>query len=91
MWRGDQRSRLVNILADGITLTTIESSGTTEGYEAYEVTATQVSTIVLQAAGTNDDTYNGWLSILDVRRRNDLRVSSDYERHEGLSICYHAW
>lgn len=72
MWKGDTRTRALNILVDGTLASTIESSGETEGYETYELTASQASTVVLQAAGTEG---NGWLSILGVR----CKVSAGFE------------
>lgn len=63
LYKGDQRSRSVNVLVDGNLVRTIASSGTTTAYEPYNLTATQATTIVLQAAGVED---NGWLSITGV-------------------------
>lgn len=52
-----------HVLVDGSLASTIESSGTTKGFEAYALTALQASTVVLQAAGMED---NGWLSTLEA-------------------------
>lgn len=87
LWKGDERTRLINVLTDGVVVTTIESSGTTEGYEPYPLTATQVSTIVLQAAGSDDETYNGWLSILDVRTGKVLQIGNAIKQHVRRATC----
>lgn len=63
LWKGDRRSRTLNILVDEDLVSTITSSGATEGYETYELAAVQASTVVLQAAGGEG---NDWLSILGV-------------------------
>lgn len=63
LWKGHRRSRAMRVFVDGEFMGTIQSSGTTEGYEPYELTATGASTVMLQAVGDED---NGWLSITGV-------------------------
>ena len=70
LWKGDQRIRSLNIFADGTLVTAITSSGKTEGFETYELTALQVSTIMVQANEPLPD--NGWLGIIEVRRPSVL-------------------
>ena len=65
LWKGDQRIRPLNIFVDGTLVTTIISSGKTEGFETYELTALQASTVMVQANEPLPD--NGWLSIIEVR------------------------
>ena len=65
LWKGKQRIRSMNIFADGALVTTIKSSGKTKGFEAYELTAIQASSVVVQAVEPLPD--NGWLSIIEVR------------------------
>lgn len=68
LWKGDIRARELNIFVDRVYATTIVSSGMTEGYETYELEASQASTILVQANEPVSD--NGWLSIMGVRRFN---------------------
>ena len=63
MWKGNQRNRTMNIFVDGVLSTTVQTSGITLEYEAYELQATQASTILLQEAGAEE---NVWLSITGV-------------------------
>ena len=63
VWRGDRRNRTVNVWVDGALATTVKTSAATLEYEAYEVSATQATTIVLQEAGNEEDV---WLSIMGV-------------------------
>ena len=79
LWKGDQRIRPLNIFVDGTLVTTITSSGTTEGFETYELTALQASTVMVQADEPLPD--NGWLSIVEVRRPSffyEKRVTKAY-------------
>lgn len=64
LWKGNERTRTIDIWVDGELASTIESSGTTEDYERYALVAIEATTVVLQAVGVVD---NGWLSILEVR------------------------
>ena len=64
VWRGNQRNRTVNVWVDGTLTATVKTSAATLEYEAYEVSATQATTIVLQEAGNEEDV---WLSIMGVR------------------------
>lgn len=66
LWKGDVRIRAMNVFVDGEFMTTIQSSGQTDGYEPYKLSATQATTVMLRAVGTED---NGWLSITGVRPR----------------------
>lgn len=63
-YRGEERTRAINIWVDGEFTDIVQSSGTTTEYETYELTAEQAVSITLQAAGMED---NGWLSITGVR------------------------
>lgn len=63
MFKGNQRTRTVNVLVDGVLATTAVTSANTFELEAYEVSAIQASTIVLQEAGPEEDV---WLSITEV-------------------------
>ena len=63
-YKGDERTRSVNVWVDGVFQDTIASSGTTQGYEAYELIAPGATTVVLQEAALGD---NEWLSITGVR------------------------
>lgn len=63
LWKGNERTRTINIWVDGELTSTIESSGTIEDYEMYNLVAIGATAVVLQAAATEG---NGWLSILEV-------------------------
>ena len=63
MFKGNERNRTVNIWVDGLLSSTVVTSATTLELEAYELSATQASTIVLQEAGAEE---NVWLSITEV-------------------------
>ena len=67
LWKGNQRNRTVDIWVDGSLSTSVQSSGSTQDYEAYELSATQATTIVLQEAGAEDDV---WLSVTGVSCEN---------------------
>lgn len=71
LWKGDQRKRTMNVWVDGVLVVAIESSGNTEGYEPFAVSAAGATTIVLQASGMED---NGWLSILGVSPDKFLNI-----------------
>ena len=64
LWKGHQRTRSFNIVVDGVVMGEFTSSGTTESFEAYELTATLASNVVLQAQHKTDD--NSWFSLLEV-------------------------
>lgn len=72
LWKGNQRNRTVDIWVDGSLSTTVQSSGSTLAYEAYELFATQATTIVLQEAGAEN---NVWLSITGVIGYNSVPQS----------------
>ena len=72
LWKGDQRIRALNIFVDGTLVTTITSSGKTEGFKTYELTALQASTVMVQANEPLPD--NGWLSIIEVRRPSVIMI-----------------
>ena len=55
--------RLFQVLGDGSTLGTFESSGNTLGFENWTLNANDVSTITLVAS---DLGYNDWLSITEA-------------------------
>ena len=61
MWLGDRRNRTVDVWVDGVLTTTVKTSAATLEYEAYELSATQATTIVLQEAVNEEDI---WLSIM---------------------------
>ncbi|CAM9353796.1 unnamed protein product, partial [Sphacelaria rigidula] len=63
LWKGDRRIRSVNVWVDGHLVTTLESSGETEGYEDYTLIAMQVTSIVLEYDGPRQD----WISITEVQ------------------------
>lgn len=63
MFKGNERSRTVNIWADGVLSTTVTTSATTLELEAYELAAMQATTIVLQEAGGDS---NDWFSVTEV-------------------------
>ncbi|CAN0398701.1 unnamed protein product, partial [Scytosiphon promiscuus] len=63
MFKGNERNRTVNVLADGVLVATVVTSANTFEMEAYAVSATQASTIVLQEAGAEE---NVWLSMTEV-------------------------
>lgn len=65
LYKGDQRTRSVNVWVDGDLASTITSSGITTAYETYELNESHVTTITLQAVNTRD---NGWLSVTRVRK-----------------------
>lgn len=67
LWKGNQRNRTVDIWVDGSLSTTVQSSGSTKQYEAYELSATQATMIVLQEAGAEDDV---WLGVTGVSGYN---------------------
>lgn len=62
-YKGDERTRSVNVWVDGVLLNTITSSGETADYETYPLVAHQASIVVLQAVDLGN---NGWLSITEV-------------------------
>lgn len=64
MWKGNRRSRTLNVWVDGVLSATVETSAITLEYEAYELSATQASVIVLQGAGPEEDV---WISITGVQ------------------------
>ena len=64
-YKGDERTRSVDVFVDGVLKNTILTSGTTRGYEAYELIAIGASTVVPSSAAVED---NGWLSISGVSR-----------------------
>ena len=63
LYRGDKRTRSVNVWVNGVLQHTIESSGTTTDFETYELIASDATTVMLQAVGLRK---NGWLSITEV-------------------------
>ena len=63
LYKGDKRTRSVNVWVDGVIQQAIESSGTTTDLETYQVVAPGTTSVMLQAVGTND---NGWLSVTEV-------------------------
>lgn len=63
MWKGDERSRTVDVWVDGVLSTTVKTSDSTLEYEAYELSATQATEVVLQGARSEG---NIWLSITGV-------------------------
>ena len=63
LYKGDTRTRSVNVWVDGVLQQTIESSGTTTDFERYQLIASDAMTVTLQAVSTTD---NGWLSVTEV-------------------------
>ena len=63
MFKGNERVRTVDVLVDGVLATTVVTSANTFELEAYEVSASQASTIVLQEAGPEEDV---WLSLTEA-------------------------
>ncbi|CAN0500205.1 unnamed protein product, partial [Scytosiphon promiscuus] len=63
MWKGNRRSRTINVWVDGVLSATVETSAITLEYEAYELSATQASVVMLQEAGSEEDV---WISITGV-------------------------
>ncbi|CAM9279989.1 unnamed protein product [Sphacelaria rigidula] len=63
LWKGDQRTRSIDVLVDGALDGTFVSSGTTTDYETYDLVVAQVNEVVLQAVDIAD---NGWLSVTGV-------------------------
>lgn len=63
MWKGDRRNRTVDVWVDGVLSTTARTSDSTLEYEAYQLSVTQASEIVLQEAGSEEDV---WISITGV-------------------------
>ena len=69
-YKGDERTRSLNVWVDGVYTHTIMSSGRTTGYETYDLIAPGAKTVVLQASGLQD---SGWLSISEVSEMLDAR------------------
>lgn len=65
LWKGEDRTRTVNVWVDGESATTLDASGATNDLEAYELTAADASTVVLEYEGLADE----WISITEVSRR----------------------
>ena len=63
LYKGDERTRSVNVWVDGVFTHTITSSGTTTGFETYDLIAPGATTVVLQGVDDSE-----WLSITEVRR-----------------------
>ena len=63
LYEGDERTRSVNVWVDGVFTHTITSSGTTTGFETYDLIAPGATTVVLQGVDDSE-----WLSITEVRR-----------------------
>lgn len=80
MWKGDRRSRTIDVWVDGVLSTRAETSGVTLGYEVYYLSATQASSIVLQQAGPLEE----WLSITGASTRFCLFVL----KHAAAQIVY---
>ena len=68
LYKGDERTRSVNVWIDGVYTHTITSSGTTIDFETYDLIAPGAMTVVLQASGVEG---NGWLSITEVSEGED--------------------
>lgn len=65
-YKGDERTRALNIYLNGSPYTVIESSGKTEWFEVFELNTNHTETLALEAL---DLRGNEWISITEVRLR----------------------
>lgn len=64
-YRGEERTRTMNVEVNGVQVAVVESSGTTSGLETFELNAQNVLTLGLESVGLPED--DDFLSIIEVR------------------------
>ena len=63
LYKGNNRTRSVNVWGNGVLQHTIKSSGITTDFGTYQLVASGAMTVMLQEVGIDD---NGWLSITEI-------------------------
>ena len=62
-YKGDERTRELNVKLNGSTQSIIQSSGETDGFESFELETDETETLTLEAVNLQGDE---WISITEV-------------------------